>query len=517
MPEYLKALVVILGLAGAVFALAKNPVCAGAMSESDFERRRNLWLAVTLIAFLAHNFWLYIVFVAFLLLLVGGKESNKLAMFFFLLFAIPAVNSEIGGIGGIRHFFNIHYIRLLALVILVPAFLAIRRDAEPFGRLMPDKLIGAYMILNFLLMLSASTFTNTLRHAVFYVFIDTFLPYYVASRSLKRLEDFRDVSMAFVIGALVLSAVGIFESARHWLLYAPLQDALNIRWGYGNYLSRVEGGELRAQGSTGHPIAFGYVTAVAASLLFYLRGSVANKLAWSLGMVFLIAGLVLSVSRGPWVGAVTMVLVFVISGKSPVSALLKLGLAVLVITPVLLESSLGQTIVDHLPFIGTIEEESVNYRQRLLEISVQVILQNPFFGAFDYIYSPAMQDLTQGEGIIDIVNTYLGIGLASGLVGLSLFSGFFLAVAIGVFKAMSCLSDKTEERYILGRALLAVLSGILVIIFTVSSISVIPVIYWCIAGLGVAYARVLAPRNAAAPTGAAEGSFGLPSASRYFK
>jgi hypothetical protein len=39
--------------------------------------------------------------------------------------------------------------------------------------------------------------------------------------------------------------------------------------------------------------------------------------------------------------------------------------------------------------------------------------------------------------------------------------------------------------------LLSTLLGILVILLTVSSISVIPVIYWSVAGLGVAYARML--------------------------
>jgi len=28
------------------------------MSEHDFARRRNLWFALTLVAFLAHNFWI---------------------------------------------------------------------------------------------------------------------------------------------------------------------------------------------------------------------------------------------------------------------------------------------------------------------------------------------------------------------------------------------------------------------------------------------------------------------------
>ena len=56
MPEHLRALVVILVLAGIVYALARRPACEWAIDPHDFVRRRNLWFGVTLIAFFAHDF-----------------------------------------------------------------------------------------------------------------------------------------------------------------------------------------------------------------------------------------------------------------------------------------------------------------------------------------------------------------------------------------------------------------------------------------------------------------------------
>lgn len=492
MPEYLRALVVILVLATAVFAFAKAPACAVASTAGDFERRRNLWFGITLAAFLAHNFWIFIIVAAALLLFALPREPNKLAMFFFLLFAVPAIPDDISGLGVIRYFFTIHYVRLLALAVLLPAFLSLRArpDTERFGQLLPDKLLAGYLILQFLLMLTVSTFTNTLRMGAFYAFIDVFLPYYVASRSLKNLQGFRDALMAFVVAALVLSLIGAFEFAWHWLLYAPLKNALGVIWSLGNYLPRGE--SLRALGSTGQPIPLGYVMAVAMGFFLYLRKSVPNPLAWRLGLVALIVGLIAPLSRGPWMGAAAMLLVFIATGPSPALRFAKLGLLGLIVIPVLLVSPAGQTVIDHLPFVGTVDEANVTYRQRLLEISMQVIMQHPFFGAFDYFYSPAMQELKQGGGFIDLVNTYLGIGLSSGLVGLSLFAGFFIAITAGIFKDMRNLADRNGELYLLGQVLFSTLLGILVIIFTVSSITVIPVIYWSVAGLGVAYARMLA-------------------------
>lgn len=500
MPVHLKALVVILILATVVFTFAKAPACALASTTGDFERRRNLWFGITLAAFLAHSFWIYIVAVAFLLLLTLPREPNKLAMFFFLLFAVPTFEAPITGLGVIQHLFTIHYIRLLALVVLFAAFLYLQKqpDTERFGRTLSDKLIAGYIILQFLLMLTVSTFTNSLRIGVFYAFIDVFLPYYVASRSLKNIEGFRDALMAFVTAAMVLSIIAAFEVTRHWLLYANVDDALGTPSSHSIYLERGQSGVLRASASTGHAIPLGYAIAVALGFFLYLRKSVRNPLAWALGLALLLAGLAAPLSRGPWVGAAVMFLVFLATGPSPVRRLLQVGLLGIVIVPILLTTSLGDKFIALLPFVGTVDEFNVNYRQRLLAIGIQVIMQNPFFGAYGFFLSPEMQELKYGNGMIDLVNTYLGIGLASGLVGLSLFLGFFIAAAIGIFNGMRKLSDRNSELYLLGQALLSTLLGILVIIFTTSSISVIPVIYWSVAGLGVAYARMLVALKAPA-------------------
>ena len=494
MPEHLKALVVLLALASAVFAFAKIPACTSATSPADFSRRRNLWLGITAVSFLAHNFWVYMVAVTVILLLAAQREPNKLAMYFFLLFAVPAIPAQITGLGVIQHFFTIDYLRLLALVILFPAFLFLRKqpDTEPFGRTLPDKLLAGFLILQIMLMMGISSFTNTLRIGVFYSFIDIFLPYYVASRGLRNLQGFRDALMGFVLAALLLSVIGAFEFTRHWLLYSSLDVVLGAPWDLGDYLARgPEGSDLRAQGTAGQPIPFGYIMAVAMGFLLYLKSHAVKSTAWNLGLLMLTIGLFTSLSRGPWVGAATIVIVFIATGPAPVKGFSRLGLLALLVAPLLLTTDSGDKIMKLLPFIGTGGEDTITYRERLAEISMQVIRENPFFGAFDYFYSPAMQELRQGQGIIDIVNTYLSIGLGNGLVGLSLFAGFFIVITFGVFRGMRGLPDREGELYSLGRGLLATLLGIMVTIGTVSSITVIPVIYWSVAGLGVAYMHML--------------------------
>jgi len=500
MPEHLRALTIILVLAGPVFVFAKVPACASATTAADFERRRNLWFAITLVAFLAHNFWVYIAVTAALLLFALPRESNRFAMFFFLLFAVPAIPGEIPGFGVIDHFFTIHYVRLLVLVVLLPAFLSLltKPDTEPFGRSIADKLLAGYLVLDFVLQLRADTFTNSVRHGVFYGFTDAFLPYYVASRSLRTLGAFRDALMAFVVAGFILAATGAFEFARSWLLYTSLEDALATPWGITKYLRR--GVNLRALATVGQPIALGYVLAIALGFYLYLQRSVPGRMSWGLGLLLLIAGLIGALSRGPWLGAVLILLLFIALGPSAGPRLAKLALLGVVTAMALLVSPMAHTIIDHLPFIGTIDERNVVGRQRVLEVSLQVIGQNPFFGSFHARASEEMEALRMGDGVIDIVNTYMGIALSHGFVGLGLFAGFFIAVAVGIFRAMRGIADRTSEQHLLGQALLAALLGILFMIFTVSSITVIPMVYWCVAGLGVGYVHLLAP--AAAPQAA---------------
>ena len=490
MPEHIRALLVILALAIGVFAFMGRPARTSAISAAAFARRRNIWLAITLIAFFAHNFWVFIVATALLLLVTLPLESNRLALFYFLLFAIPAVDQQIAGIGGIKQLFSLTYVRLLALIILLPTFLVIRTqpDVEKFGRSLPDKFLIGYVGLNLCLMLTVTTFTNSLRHGVLYPFIDVVLPYYIASRAPKNLDELRDVLASFVIASVVLGAIALFETPKGWLLYAGWYDVIGARWGLGNYLGREE--TLRAQGTTGHPIVFGYVMVVAIGFLAYLKQRVGGRVAWRLGAALLLLGLCASLSRGPWVGVIALVVALVALGRAAGARLLMLGGIGALACGLYLGFSVGERFVEYLPFVGTVEAENVTYRQRLLEVAVQVILDRPFFGAYDYIYLPVMQELRQGQGIIDVVNSYVGVALSSGITGLVLFCGFFFFIGADVFKVLRQQTDKDADLYRLGQALLAILVAVLLIIFTVSSISIIPTVYWSLAGLCVAYVRL---------------------------
>lgn len=490
MSEHFRSLFVILFFAVAVFSFARPHICAGSMAQADFTRRRKLWFVITLAAFLANSFWLFVGVAAFALRMTLAKENNKVALFLGLLLAIPPFAAEVPAFGIVNYLFSLNYIRLLSLVILLPAFLALRAENKKNGRTeISDTLLLGFLGLAFCMQLLLVNFTSALREG-FVGFLDMILPYYVASRGLRTPKDFRDAIASFVLAATIIAPMGVFEVVKHWLLYSTLDEALGLSWDLGGYLAR--GDTIRAVATAGQSIALGFVMLVACGLHLYLRSSMPRAWAWWLGMCALIFGLLAPMSRGPWVGAVICVFVFLATGPAPAKNLSKFVLGSAAVFIPLLLSPYGDKIIERLPFVGTLEAENFTYRQRLLELSLDIIRSHPWFGAPDYqVY---LEELRQGSGLIDVVNSYLAVALSGGLVGLSIYVSFFAVVVFGIAKAMWRIPDHGDDRRVLGRVLFATFVAILVVIFSVSSITFIPTVYWSLAGMGVAYVRMLRSR-----------------------
>jgi len=489
MPEHLRALVVILFLATVVFTMARRPAL-DLMPSADYKRRRNLWFALTLLVFISGNFWIYAAIAALVLLVAGRREHNPLALFFMLLFLMPASPIPVPGFGVINYLIDLDHIRLLSLSVLLPAAFALRQapDTLPFGRTWPDRFLLASLVLMNLLYLRETSLTDTLRQSL-YLFLDIFLPYYVASRALKELSHFKDALLSFVIATMLLALIATFESVRHWLLYNALTYVLGIHMDMTSYLSR--GGALRASATTGQAIALGYVMSVGIGLYLYVQGCVRSTLQRCLGALLLAAGLFVPLSRGPWVGTGVIIVVFIATGRGAVKRLAMLAMAGLLSLPLLAVVPGGEKVIDMLPYIGNLEKDNITYRERLLDNSLIVIKRNLWFGSFDFRKTPEMQSMVQGQGIIDIVNTYLNQALRFGVVGLGLFVAFFACAVLSVRKTLRTFTDKDDEMCRLGRSLAATLLGIMVTIFTVSSITFIPVVYWSITGVAVAYVQMV--------------------------
>ena len=488
MQEIYRALLVVFFIALGVFWFAKTALTETAIAPQDFDRRRNLWLWLTLALFLSHNFWVFMAISAALLLVGAKQEKNLVALLFGLVLAVPLIDAQLPALGLVNYLFELNFMRLFSLLVLFPAFLLLRRQPSTatLGSSYADRFVLGYLLLLLALQLPMGNFTSALRFG-FLLFADIFLPYYIASRSLKTLQDFRDTLASLVLAAGVMGVIGMFEYLKGWLLYSNIAGALDAPWSLGQYLSR--GTSLRALANTGQPLVLGFVLAVALCAYLFVRESISSPKMRTLGLLGLVLVLMAPLSRGPWVGALAGYLLFWLLGPQGLGTVSKKSATGVGLMLLVMLSPFGAALIDHLPFVGTVDAKNVVFRGDLLSASLKVIARNPLLGTLDYYKAPELEALRWGgdNGIVDIVNSYLAIALGSGLIGLGLFVGFVLCVVSGVFGAMRAVATVSSELSLLGRSLLAAMACTIITIYTVSSISFIPIVYWLLFGMGMAY------------------------------
>lgn len=490
MPEHLRALVVVLVIAAIAFHFARG-MAVSLVPEDTFRRWRNLWFLMTLLLFLSHSYWVYALVVTFYLLATTRREAHIVGLYFLLLFVAPPARVEIPGFGLVNYIFALNQYRLLALVLLLPAAVALLQRASTLklGRSPVDGMVLGFLVLMSLLQFREANLTSGLRYMVTNV-VDIFLPYYVISRSLRDMEGFRHALLGFVLSGVVISLLAAFEVLRSWKLYFVVLGALGLNpMEFGGYLYR--GSLLRPNASVGNSIVLGYIAMVALGYFLFLRESLTSRLHLKAGFLVLAGGVLASLSRGPWVGAAFMFVLYVAMGPGAVRQLFRLGVAALAGGVVLSFIPAGRAILDMLPFIGTVDEFNVEYRANLLTAALPVIERNLWLGSVDYLQAPELQVMIQGDGIIDIVNSYIGVLLEMGLVGLFFFVGMFLQALRQVRRARLRSRELDGDFQLLGRVLIATLGGIMLVIYTVSGISAVPVVYWTALGLCVAYTTMV--------------------------
>jgi O-antigen ligase len=490
----LKELMIILVIATVIFRLAR-PLVLIFTTKEDFARRTRAWYLLTAAAFLSPNFWLFALIATPVLIWVGRKDSNPGAVYLFLLQVIPSIPIMIP-MPGISRLFDIDNYLLVSIFVLIPAALRLVRSKERGGirRLeLMDVLLLSYGVLTAFLYLhpetspgelSPFTFTDGLRRA-FVFFIGVYIPYFVISRSVSSRRVVAEDMAALCLACGVMAAVALFESAKQWLLYAELAG----RWGqhatFTMYYKR--GDALRAMASAGHPLGLGYLLAIAFGFWLYLKSAVKSARTRVTVTVFWCLGLLVSYSRGPWVGAVCIYFVYAALTPRALPRLFKAAGVTLMAAIGIALSPLGDRVMNALPgFTQSTDDQSVVYRRRLFARAWDIIQGSPFFGDQDALLK--MQDLRQGEGIIDIINGYVNVLLDNGFVGLALIIGFILIGLLKSFVVTRRVMSGDQDLGMLGASLAACIVATLVMLENGGFGGSTEKLFYVLAGLTAGYA-----------------------------
>jgi O-antigen ligase len=155
---------------------------------------------------------------------------------------------------------------------------------------------------------------------------------------------------------------------------------------------------------------------------------------------------------------------------------------------------------------------SIDYRRQLLDDSIALLKQRPWTGVPDY--QVQLQSLRQGEGIIDIVNTYIVVMLNTGVIGLALYLLPYWIIIRSLLRSLPARRDDPfppgNRRFVNGMVSLTVAS--LITIFTTSTIGLMPLLLLMLLALPRAWLAIPSaertdpnPVEGAALTGLAPG------------
>lgn len=486
MAELIKADLIISVLVLLVFRLARDWLTSE-IPPATQKLWRNALLVITSLAFLSPSIWIFFALAWLQLVMLSSREPNRAVIYALMLCTVPPVMAVVPGFGVINNLMLIDYQRLLALVMLLPAISRPSSlDKDPAAT-RTDQLLLGFVILCSILNFRGTTLTDGMRESV-YVLLDSFLPYWVINRAIQNLTDIRRILTALTVTALVLAAAGSFEFLKHWLLYFSIGPHWGIIDRDHPYLLRE--GSVRATATLASPIALGFLMVVALGFWFYLAQTRAQRTNSRAVPGLLGLGLLFPLSRGPWIGAVVLYLVYQFTAPGGLKRAAKLLMLALILFPLLYVIPGGDKVINLLPFIGHTEEANVTYRQNLMTNAWIVIQRNFLLGSMTFLSTPEMQSMVQGQGIIDIVNTYLGIALKYGMLGLAFFAGFLISVLHNLIQ-IARLTAHRPDLEILRRILLASMLSIMIMIITVSPVGMIGQLYMMIAAVAIGFARLV--------------------------
>jgi hypothetical protein len=457
----LKELSVVLIISSAIFRIAK-PIALVFSSEESFSRRRNIWIALTVTAFVSPNFWWYTLVAVPLLMWGTKKDSNPIALYLMMMQAIPPILVPIPVVG-INELFELDHYKLLSFCVLIP---------------------------------TAWRLTAMLRVA-FLFYVDVFILFYVVSRFCTTFAAIEEALATYCLMCGIMSGIAAFEAARHWLLYADIKVRFSGQFTTDAYLLR--GDALRAQVSAGHSLTLGVLLALAFGCWLCIRSRIESKRLRVAGGLLLWIGLIAAYSRAPWLGALTIYLIFAALGPRPWSRVLKAVSLVTLVAGAVLTSPLGTRFARVLPFLGgSIDSGGFDYRQRLAERSWELFQAHPLFG--DPLVLSNLEDLRQGQGIIDFVNGYAYIGLFYGGIGLALFLTPVIVFAWKAYRVTRTTVRSDANLSLLGAGLTATILGEMLMIAT-SGFGIGPEkMLYVLVGLAAAYSYISRPASSQSTT-----------------
>ena len=442
----------------------------------------NLWFgsyAVLILSALSGTF-IFITLIAVLIAIYTRKKNVVTGTVFLAL--LPMLPTELGviiGGLGISYIYTMYYPLLLVLCVLAPLLL----NSHFRNINLTDKFIIMYVVLLCVLSYRAPNITSSIRD-IFIIIFSVLVPYLSFSLSLRKKNDFESIAKGMVIVSVFLAAISFYEVVFNWNYYKYLFSRELFSNAQNYYFAQSSrGAYVRVVSSIGAPIPLSYYLVL--SLIFgYFLFSInkMKKRSFYIYSSIIMLSIYFTGSRaGVMSVALSAILLFRLSVKSRskryfIDAMIILGIIIILVL---------------WPYIsGGDEHGTFQYRVDLIKNSFIVFINSFWFGSNNYMDD--LEVMRQGQGIIDIVNTYIRVALSSGMIGLSLFVLAFASVirALNKIGVKNLFHEQQQAKILLVACIVTV-----VFIGTVSSVGVIPYLFWSLLGIASAFIKLQAQQT----------------------
>lgn len=396
----------LLGIALAVFLFPKM------LDRKWGMRLGQTYAALAVCAFLPPNDLLSLCLAGVVMAALAPRAVNeRVAFFIATLPALPVYHDATVPFPGLNYLIDINFGMVSILVVLLPTLFMKGKAPPAKGFGMITAMVFGYILLISLLDFRALPFTSVLR-SLFTNIVTMGVTYLAVSRAIQTKEDFDMALRAILASILFIASIGAVSFFREWNFYTQLYDGSGfVRFADYRFGLRVQ--------STLMTTLLGYMMALGMVLIYHhmTQRTLKGLQAYGLMALFLFV-LLVSGSRGAYLAAFAMFAIYGAYRIAPGLVRMMMFPSVCVVGFVLI-GWLSSGRIDQLTSVdqyGTFE-----YRLQLLRASLKQVRENFLFGSADFIGSPNFAHLVQGQGIVDIVNTYLQIALEFGVSALFLF------------------------------------------------------------------------------------------------
>ncbi|CAN5290037.1 hypothetical protein BH11PSE5_BH11PSE5_10910 [soil metagenome] len=388
--------------------------------------------------FVLHNALQFIAVAALVLLLTVKTKIDALCRLAMLVALIPNVTYFVTV--GSTYIVNLTTTDALSFGALL-ACLIRPGSRQHRGIGAEDGLVVVLMLIFGVAASRGTTATGISREFVSHL-VGLGLPFFVFSRFVQDRSEFRFIVGAIAGTALILAVVALYEAKFHWSTFYPIfvnQSPAEVM----SHSLKVRAGLMRTPTSFQESTSYAVFALVGVFAVIASRQLFRNSFLWAGSIGLAILGLLVAQSRGADLALLLgLFILLVVRRRFALAGTVGVASAAIVGALIVLASSLPRVAA----LLGADQGfgSDGDYRQTLLRRGIQEGMKHPFVGDDMGRVLGRLSDLVQGEGIIDLVNTYLVIFLSSGFVGLTLVFSFFAAIALKIIRSPNRIKRETS-------------------------------------------------------------------------